>query len=81
MTFVDVLQVYSTCVPTECMSAEEWLAHVNVKRKKCVRAAEDISLHLKIGTLVEKNKIWKTAYVPNVYLFCFVLFFKENGQG
>lgn len=79
MTFVDVLQVYSTCVPTECMSAEEWLAHVNVKRKKCVRAAEDISLHLKIGTVVENNKFWKTAYVPNVYFF--IYFFKENGQG
>lgn len=28
-----VLQVYSTCVPTECTSAEEWLAHVKVNRK------------------------------------------------
>ncbi len=28
-----VLQVYSTCVPTECMSAEEWQAHAKINRK------------------------------------------------
>ena len=28
-----VLQVYSTCVPTECMSADEWLAHVKLNKK------------------------------------------------
>lgn len=27
------LQVYSTCVPTGCTSAEEWLAHVKVNRR------------------------------------------------
>lgn len=41
------------------MSAEEWLAHVNVKRKQCVRAAENISLYLKTATLLENIKNWK----------------------
>lgn len=28
-----VLQEYSTCVPTGCTSAEEWLAHVEMNSK------------------------------------------------
>lgn len=33
LTAVVVLQEYSTCVPTECTSAEEWRAHVEVNVK------------------------------------------------
>lgn len=57
-----MLQVYSICAPTECTSAEEWLAHV--EPGQMCRGCKGSQMPFKCRAFaVKMNKFWNFAQI------------------